>query len=111
MTKGSKFDLLYFPIPARALTSQLMLSLAGADWKNSAPEWPKEKNNMPYGRLPVLIETEKDGSEFVLAESRAIEEYLATRFGFLPTGIKNLAVSSQYVNQMFDVIEADANFA
>ncbi|OMJ13370.1 Glutathione S-transferase 4 [Smittium culicis] len=111
MSKGSKFDLLYFPVPGRALTSQLLLSLAGADWKNSVPEWPKEKENMPYGRLPVLIETEQDGSKFVLSESRAIEEYIAARFGLLPAGIKNLAVSSQYVNQIFDIIEAFANIA
>ncbi|OMJ10398.1 Glutathione S-transferase 4 [Smittium culicis] len=111
MNKGSKFDLLYFPFPGRALTSRLLLSVAGADWKNSVPEWPKDKESMPYGRLPVLIETEQDGSEFVLSESRAIEEYLAATFGLLPQGVKNLAVSSQYVNQIFDVIEAYANIA
>ncbi|OMJ22703.1 Glutathione S-transferase 4 [Smittium culicis] len=111
MVKGSKFDLLYFPIPGRALTSQLLLSVAGADWKNSVPEWPKDKEAMPYGRLPVLIETEEDGSKFVLSESRAIEEYIAATFGLLPQGIKNLAVSSQYVNQIFDVIEAFASIA
>ncbi|OMJ20541.1 putative glutathione S-transferase 6 [Smittium culicis] len=111
MSQGSKFDLLYFPFPGRALTSRLLLSVAGADWKNSVPEWPKDKENMPYGRLPVLIETEQDGTEFVLSESRAIEEYLAARFNLLPQGIKNLAVSSQYVNQIFDVIEAYASIA
>ncbi|OMJ14743.1 Glutathione S-transferase 4 [Smittium culicis] len=109
MTTGSKFELLYFPIKGRALTSQLLLSLADADWKNSVPEWPKDKETMPYGRLPVLIETEQDGSEFVLTESRAIEEYLAARFGFLPAGIKNLAVSCQYINQIFDIVEAFVN--
>ncbi|OMJ11578.1 Glutathione S-transferase 4 [Smittium culicis] len=109
MTQDSKFDLLYFPIKGRALTSQLLLSLAGADWKNSVPEWPKDKEKMPYGRLPVLIETEEDGSKFVLSESRAIEEYLAARFDLLPQGIKNLAVSSQYVNQIFDIVDAFVN--
>ncbi|OMJ18620.1 Glutathione S-transferase 4 [Smittium culicis] len=111
MSQGSKFDLLYFPIPGRALTSQLLLSAAGADWKNSVPEWPKDKEAMPYGRLPVLIETEEDGSKFVLSESRAIEEYIAATFGLLPQGIKNLAVSNQYVNQIFDIVEAYANVA
>ncbi|OMJ24360.1 Glutathione S-transferase class-mu 28 kDa isozyme [Smittium culicis] len=111
MAQGSKFDLFYFSNRGRALTSQLLLSLAGADWKVSVPEWPKVKESMPYGRLPVLIETEQDGSEFVLSESRAIEEYLASTFGFLPASIKTLAVSSQYVNQIFDVIEVFASIA
>ncbi|OMJ12900.1 hypothetical protein AYI70_g1274 [Smittium culicis] len=65
---------------------------------------------MPYGRLPVLIE-KSDGSEFVLSESRAIEEYLAGKFGYLPTGSKDHAVCTQYVCQIYEIIEAVCELA
>ncbi|OMJ18644.1 hypothetical protein AYI69_g6927 [Smittium culicis] len=59
----------------------------------------------------MIEDTEQDGSKFFLSEIRAIEEYLVVTFGLLSQGVKNLAVSSQYVNQIFDVFEAYADIS
>ncbi|OMJ29239.1 Glutathione S-transferase class-mu 28 kDa isozyme [Smittium culicis] len=105
----SKYELFYLPFHGRSLTSKILLELGGVDWKLTHPEWPKEKLNMPYGRLPVLVETDIDGTKFTLAESRAIEEYLADKLGFYPKDKRQQAICLQYVNQIFDVMESYVN--
>ncbi|OMJ11942.1 Glutathione S-transferase 4 [Smittium culicis] len=102
----SNYELFYLPFHGRSLTSKILLELSGVNWKLTHPEWPKEKPNMPYGRLPVLVETDIDGTKFTLTESRAIEEYLADKFGFYPKDKKQQATCLQYVNQIFDVMES-----
>ncbi|OMJ16264.1 putative glutathione S-transferase 6 [Smittium culicis] len=105
----SKFELIYFPIHARGLSTRIMLQLGKADWVNTYPDWPMEKLNTPYGRLPVLVETKEDGSKFTLVESRAIEVYLANKFGLLPKDDSEKAKCLEYVSQTFDLIEGYCN--
>ncbi|KAJ2696261.1 hypothetical protein FB645_006254 [Coemansia sp. IMI 203386] len=76
----SSFVLRYFPIQARAEPIKAILTYANADWQQVSPQWPQEKSSQPSGRIPVLEETGADGSKFILSESLAIEEYLATKF-------------------------------
>ncbi|KAJ2400944.1 hypothetical protein GGI23_001715 [Coemansia sp. RSA 2559] len=77
------YTLRYFPVNARAETAKVLLTLSGADWKLEAPAWPQDKDAQPVGKLPVLIESSDSGDEpFVLGESLAIEQYLATKGGF-----------------------------
>ncbi|OMH83982.1 Glutathione S-transferase 3 [Zancudomyces culisetae] len=103
----SSFELLYFPINnGRATITKLMLNVGGAKWKLTTPDWPSAKQTMPYGRLPVLIETCTDGSKFTLCESKAIERYVAHKFGFLPSDAKEAATAEQYVDNIADSIEA-----
>ncbi|KAF9167306.1 hypothetical protein DFQ26_004947 [Actinomortierella ambigua] len=42
-----------------------------------------DRSKFPYGRVPVLEETQPDGTKFVLAEAIAIEHYLAEKYGLL----------------------------
>ncbi|OMJ09426.1 Glutathione S-transferase 4 [Smittium culicis] len=106
----TSYEIKYFNIHARSLVSKIILERSGASYVVTVPEWPREKADMPYGRLPVLIES-SDGENFVLSESRAIEEYLAGKFGYLPAGIKDLAVCNEYVCQIYEIIEAVCELA
>ncbi|OMJ10274.1 putative glutathione S-transferase 6 [Smittium culicis] len=103
---ASSFELVYFPITARAQTTRTMLSLADANWKNRVPQWPQEKDSMPFGRLPQLNETRPDGSKFSLVESAAIERYLAREYGFLPSDVQIAAQLEAYVLQIADSYDA-----
>ncbi|KAJ1961475.1 hypothetical protein GGI12_003229 [Dipsacomyces acuminosporus] len=82
----SSYTLRYFDAKALAETSRAILAFSGDSWENTHPAWPQEKADQPIGKLPVLVETSEDGSEFVLTESSAIEQYLAIKYGLYITG-------------------------
>ncbi|PVV02699.1 hypothetical protein BB560_002840 [Smittium megazygosporum] len=74
----------YFPIDGLVWPTRALLSFAGVEYKNVFPDWPTESTKTPFGHLPVLTEIYPDGTKFVLAESGAIELYLAEKYIFLP---------------------------
>ncbi|KAJ2519989.1 hypothetical protein GGI11_002419 [Coemansia sp. RSA 2049] len=95
----------YFKVPGLGETSRLLLLASGCKWTEENPEWPQEKPNQPFGRLPVLVEKSADGSpDFVLSESGTIERYLARRHGFLPSDPKKAALQEQLRDQFADVL-------
>ncbi|KAJ2749697.1 hypothetical protein H4S06_004558 [Coemansia sp. BCRC 34490] len=95
----------YFKVPGYGETSRLLLLASGCKWVEENPEWPQEKPNQPFGRLPVLVEKSEDGSpDFVLSESGTIERYLARRLGFLPSDPKKAALQEQLRDQIADVV-------
>ncbi|KAJ2783710.1 hypothetical protein H4R18_001548 [Coemansia javaensis] len=103
MTKH--YTLRYFDIIGLAETSRLLLTAAGVEWTNEVPEWPQEKPNQPFGRLPVLVEKSADGSpDFVLSESQTIERYIARTYGLVPADPKEAAVQEQLRDQIADVV-------
>ncbi|KAJ2402220.1 hypothetical protein GGI23_000867 [Coemansia sp. RSA 2559] len=105
----SSYTLRYFDLPGLAETSRLMLLASKSEWTEEHPEWPQEKPNQPFGRLPVLIEKCADGSpDFVLCESGAIERYLARGLGFFPSDPRKAALQEQLRDQMADIIVAYA---
>ncbi|KAJ2000414.1 hypothetical protein GGI04_003828 [Coemansia thaxteri] len=75
----SIYTLRHFQAPGRAETIKAILDYTNVKWTQEVPVWPQEKVNQPTGRLPVLVETNKDGSRFVLSESMAIEQYLVCK--------------------------------
>ncbi|KAJ2820530.1 hypothetical protein GGI24_004459, partial [Coemansia furcata] len=86
----------YFNTIGFGETSRLLLTAAKVDWTEEHPEWPQEKPNQPFGRLPVLIERCTDGSpDLVLSESATIERYLARTYGFLPMDPRQAALQEQ----------------
>ncbi|KAJ2083070.1 hypothetical protein H4R24_001109 [Coemansia sp. RSA 988] len=90
---------------------RLLLTAANVEWTEEHPEWPQEKPNQPFGRLPVLIEKSADGSpDFVICESGNIERYLARTYGFLPTDLKKAALQEQVRDIMSDVGTAFAGY-
>ncbi|KAJ2451827.1 hypothetical protein EV183_003355 [Coemansia sp. RSA 2336] len=105
MTADTTFVLRYFDLIGRAEGARLLLTAGKATWTEEHPEWPAEKDKQPFKRLPVLVE--KNGEdEWVLCESPAIERYLARKFGFFPTDIKQAAEQEQLAEQQYDVVKA-----
>ncbi|OLY82438.1 Glutathione S-transferase P 1 [Smittium mucronatum] len=110
MVESCKYVLSYFPIDGRGYVARCLLALSGAEWKNEFPKWPQQKSEFPFHRLPVLTEIDENGSKFVLSESHAIERYLATKYGRIPsTGPKDVATCDMYFDQINDSIEDCAN--
>ncbi|KAJ1812203.1 hypothetical protein LPJ56_003977 [Coemansia sp. RSA 2599] len=99
------YVLRYFKVSGIAETSRLLLTAANADWTEENPEWPQEKAAQPFGRIPVLIEkgANKDGSDFVLCESKVIERYLARKHGFIPNDPMQAARQEEIRDQIADV--------
>jgi glutathione S-transferase len=75
--------LLYFPLPGRAEVTRLVLTYGGipfTDQHVTEKDWPDLKGKLPFGQVPVL---EVDGKQ--LAQSAAIERYVAKLAGLHPT--------------------------
>ncbi|KAJ1801348.1 hypothetical protein LPJ59_000348 [Coemansia sp. RSA 2399] len=107
----SSYTLRYFDIPGLAEAPRLMLLASNSNWTEEHPEWPQEKPNQPFGRLPVLIEKCADGGpDFILCESGAIERYLARSLGFFPSDPKKAALQEQLRDQISDVRIAGTQF-
>lgn len=74
------YKLKYFNGRGAAEVSRLMFAIAGQQFEDlrfDSEGWKKEKENTPFGQLPVL---EIDGVQY--AQSSAIARYLARTFGF-----------------------------
>ncbi|ETN80925.1 glutathione S-transferase protein [Necator americanus] len=74
------YKLTYFDGRGAAEIIRQIFVLAGQEYEDirlSHDEWPKYKNEMPFGQLPVL---EVDGKK--LAQSFAIARFVAKKFGF-----------------------------
>ncbi|KAJ2422350.1 hypothetical protein GGF41_003537, partial [Coemansia sp. RSA 2531] len=95
----------YFNTIGYGETTRLLLTAAKVEWTEEHPEWPQEKSNQPFGRLPVLIEQSIDGSpDLVLSESTTIERYLARTYGFLPMDPRQAALQEQLRDRQNDVL-------
>ncbi|CAO3685708.1 unnamed protein product [Umbelopsis ramanniana] len=103
---SSNFEIFYFELHGLALTTRSLLSLGGFEWKNRYPQnWKEEeKPTTPFGKLPVLTETRADGSKFVLAESNAINRYLARKAGLLGTSEDETALIDQFYESWCEIV-------
>jgi len=94
----SHFELLYFPVTGRVDATRILLVVSGAnhtDKRIAREEWPGMKWSMPFAHLPLLTETKPDGTKFVLAETNAINRYLAKKFGYFGTTDEETALIDQ----------------
>ncbi|KAF9131177.1 hypothetical protein BGW39_002147 [Mortierella sp. 14UC] len=91
----STFVLHYMKAMGRAVTIRVMLHLKGIKYTNkviTADEVATNRAALPFGQVPVLIETKADGTTLELGESLAIEHYLAEKFGWLGSTAEEAAL-------------------
>ncbi|WKX95184.1 hypothetical protein Q1695_011998 [Nippostrongylus brasiliensis] len=94
------YKLIYFSFRGRAEVPRQLFALAGQDYEDvryTLDEWPKHKDEMPFGQMPVL---EVDGKK--LCQSRAIARFLAKRFGYAGKNALDEAVVDSIVDQCED---------
>ncbi|KAJ3189010.1 hypothetical protein HK101_009018 [Irineochytrium annulatum] len=84
ITNDTSYVLQYWSIRGRGELSRLILTAANANWSDEVIEradWPALKPSKPFGQVPVLVEYQGGEEVFRLAQSHAIERYLAARHG------------------------------
>ncbi|PIA18618.1 hypothetical protein COEREDRAFT_79646 [Coemansia reversa NRRL 1564] len=110
-TNTPSYILRYIDLIVLGESTRLLLTAANVEWTEEHPEWPKEKPNQPFCRLPVLVEKSTDGGpDFVICESGNIERYLARTYGLLPADLKEAALQEQVRDQITDVINTFVSF-
>ncbi|KAF9107507.1 hypothetical protein BGX29_006195 [Mortierella sp. GBA35] len=75
------YKILYFGLHGRGELTRTLLVYTGVKWEELTVDWPAQKDHTPFKCLPVVYETAKDGTILELAESQAIERYLAHKYG------------------------------
>ncbi|KAG0045368.1 hypothetical protein BGZ83_009418 [Gryganskiella cystojenkinii] len=76
----STFKLLYFNLHGRGGLIRNLLAYGGHKWEELPLDWPAQKSQTQFQCLPVVWETTSLGTVLELAESQAIERYLAKKF-------------------------------
>ncbi|CAD6195766.1 unnamed protein product [Caenorhabditis auriculariae] len=74
------YKLIYFPIRGLAEVSRQLFALADVDYEDvqiAVEDWPNKKEEMTFGKLPVL---EVDGVQ--IPQSVAIARFLGRKFGY-----------------------------
>ncbi|PIA14943.1 hypothetical protein COEREDRAFT_9808 [Coemansia reversa NRRL 1564] len=104
LSKGThSYVLRYFDAVGYGESIRLLLTSANVEWSEVHPEWPQEKSNQPFGRLPVLIEKSADGSpDLVISEPGNIERYIARTYGLVPSDLRAAALQEQMRDQLSD---------
>jgi glutathione S-transferase len=76
------YQLIYFELKGRAETARLLFLAAGQEYKETQltfQEWPERKAQLPFKQAPVL-EVTHSGKTTVIAQSNAIERFIANKF-------------------------------
>ncbi|KAG0370316.1 hypothetical protein BC939DRAFT_449196 [Gamsiella multidivaricata] len=84
---NSTFQLLYFPLHGRGELIRDILAYSGAKWEELPVDWPVQKPQTPFRVVPIVYEHTSSGTILELAESNAIERYLALKFNLLGSNI------------------------
>lgn len=74
-SRDDQYNLTYFATAGRAEFLRWILAYANQtfiDTRIKADDWPKRKASTPFGQLPILEITRKDGKKYTLAQSKAI---------------------------------------
>ncbi|XP_067684450.1 probable glutathione S-transferase 7 [Haliotis asinina] len=99
----TQYKLIYFDVRGRGELSRLLFALSGQEYEDvriKMENWPAQKGNYIFSRLPVL---EVDGKQY--GQSMAIASFLARRFGFHgKTDVEILEVD-QVIGIVGDILE------
>ncbi|KAF9347613.1 hypothetical protein BGX26_000911 [Mortierella sp. AD094] len=100
LKRDSTFELKYFGLHGFGAINRTILAASGAKFTNIVPaDWAAEKPLAPFGVIPLLKETSADGKTTInVAESDAIERYLAKKFGMAGDNAFEETVINSYVN-------------
>ncbi|KAF9950353.1 hypothetical protein BGZ72_007974 [Mortierella alpina] len=109
----STYSLLYFETQQNILNHPIrnLLALGDAIWTQLYPQdWRNEdqldKSSTPFEVMPVLYVHSKDGSQTVaIAESKAIELYLAKKFNFLGRNSYEQALITSFVSSTASLLD------
>uniref|UniRef100_A0AC35TXW4 Glutathione S-transferase n=1 Tax=Rhabditophanes sp. KR3021 TaxID=114890 RepID=A0AC35TXW4_9BILA len=96
----------YFDLMGKGEVARILLNYGGEQFEEHRlpvtvfnPEtWPalKEEMKLPFGQLPIL-KFETNGKKVTLAQSRAIEFFLASRYGLMPECDLDRSLVLQYL--------------
>jgi glutathione S-transferase len=94
------YQLYYFPIPGRAESSRVALSLANLSWKDNQIDGKeymqmKRDGQLPWGLVPML--RTPDGN---LSESSAILRYIGAMAGLVPSNSFQAAKVDEFLDGM-----------
>ncbi|CAF2344919.1 unnamed protein product [Rotaria sp. Silwood2] len=115
MSSSSTYKLIYFAGRGLAETSRMLFKAAGQDFEDYRypitindgqyirPEWDAAKSKYIYEKIPVL---EIDGGKYTIAQSKAVERFLARRFNMLGSNDIEAAIIDAAGEQMLDVKQA-----
>ncbi|KAI8873320.1 glutathione S-transferase [Ramicandelaber brevisporus] len=109
----TQYELIYFDVVALGELSKALLSYSGVDWKLTlVSNWRDYKPQTPFGQVPVLREYDPVTGSLVveLAQSGAIEAYLATKFGLNGKTPVETALVHSICNAYYDYRELDMRF-
>ncbi|KAF9158966.1 Glutathione S-transferase S1, partial [Mortierella sp. AD010] len=100
LKRDSTFEFTYFDLQGFGAPIRTIFAINGAKVKNIVPaDWAAEKPLTPFGVMPLLKETSADGkSTIYLAESDAIDRYLAKKFGMAGDNVFEENVINSYVS-------------
>ncbi|VBB26289.1 unnamed protein product [Acanthocheilonema viteae] len=101
LPETESFKLTYFNGRGRAEVTRLLFAQANVSYEDiriSKAEWPALKPKTPYGHVPILNVSGK-----ILAESHAIERYLARKFDLLGTNEWEAAKIDEIICNLEDV--------
>ncbi|KAG0255047.1 hypothetical protein BG011_005345 [Mortierella polycephala] len=102
--KDSTFELKYFNIHGFGAIARQLLASGGAKFTlPNADNWAEEKPKAPFGVMPLLKETSSDGRVIQIAETDAIERYLAKKFDFYGSGAFEEVLVNTFSSQVNDM--------
>ncbi|KAG0237130.1 hypothetical protein BGW42_001706 [Actinomortierella wolfii] len=96
--KDVSYHLLYFGLLGRGELTRTILVYTGAKWDELEVDWATQKSKTRFGVIPVLYEEHADGTVLELAESQAIERYLARKYDLLGSNEWEEHLVNEYFN-------------
>lgn len=111
-SSSTTYKLIYFNARGLAEVSRMIFKIAGQEFEDYRyplelkdgqyirPEWDADKPKFTYEKTPVL---ELDGGKYVIAQSKAIERFLARRFNMLGSNDVEAALIGKEISTKYSI--------
>ncbi|KAF9165999.1 hypothetical protein DFQ26_008933 [Actinomortierella ambigua] len=100
--KDSTYTFTYFNFHGHGGCTRALLCYSGASWEAKVQgfeDWLAVKPTLPFGTLPLLTEKTASGEEIHIAESVAMERYLAKKYGLAGSTLWEETLVDMFYNQ------------